>query len=182
VLPGNAQISDAKWLHTSNNALGSELAILLDRLTAAGFLEKREEPDCRYRVAPDFRARFAIEDVGKQREPDAALKLLVLRCADVERSRRFYEAIGQVFVREQHDGGPVHYSTHLGEVVLELYPRTTSTVAVRVGIAVPDVRSVVSAAQALEHCVSQFDPEKESAFAVLRDPDGNKVELTCFAR
>lgn len=37
-----------------------------------------------------------------------SLSLLVLRAADVERTRGFYEALGLVFTREQHGSGPVH--------------------------------------------------------------------------
>lgn len=36
------------------------------------------------------------------------LSLLVLYCADLERSRRFYELIGLEFRREQHGNSPVH--------------------------------------------------------------------------
>jgi catechol 2,3-dioxygenase-like lactoylglutathione lyase family enzyme len=53
----------------------------------------------------------------------SAITLIVLRCADVERAREFYETLGLTLVAEQHGAGPRHYSTTIGRTVLELYPR-----------------------------------------------------------
>ena len=41
------------------------------------------------------------------------LSLVVLRCADLERTRRFYEALGLTLMPEQHGSGPRHYSARL---------------------------------------------------------------------
>ena len=51
-----------------------------------------------------------------------ALSLIVLRCSDVNASRRFYEALGLSFTTEKHGAGPEHYACRLGDLVLELYP------------------------------------------------------------
>jgi catechol 2,3-dioxygenase-like lactoylglutathione lyase family enzyme len=40
----------------------------------------------------------------------ATLDHVVLRCADLERSRAFYEALGLTVVPEQHGAGPAHFS------------------------------------------------------------------------
>jgi catechol 2,3-dioxygenase-like lactoylglutathione lyase family enzyme len=50
------------------------------------------------------------------------LRTLVLRCSDIDRSQRFYSALGLVFEFERHGNGPGHYSTDVGGLVLELYP------------------------------------------------------------
>ena len=50
------------------------------------------------------------------------LDYIVVRCADIERSREFYNALGLALVREQHGNGTVHYASDLGGAVLELYP------------------------------------------------------------
>ena len=52
----------------------------------------------------------------------ARLNLVVLRCADLALSQRFYEALlGVAFAPERH-GGVDHLAVDLGGVVLELYP------------------------------------------------------------
>lgn len=48
--------------------------------------------------------------------------VIVLRCADVEISKAFYEKQGLLFRQEKHGTGPVHYTATHGEWVFELYP------------------------------------------------------------
>src|SRR6185436_14374387 len=68
-----------------------------------------------------------------------ALAYVVLRCSDLERSRRFYEALGLALRAEQHGAGATHYSMTLGDVVIELYPvQAEPSVGVRVGLRVAD--------------------------------------------
>lgn len=107
----------------------------------------------------------------------ANLTLLVLRCRDLEASRRFYEALGLVLVPERHGTGPAHYSCQLGPTVLELYPTTGPTSQVRLGIAVPDVVAAVEAIRAMGDRVER-EPSAEPLSGVVRDPDGNPVELS----
>src|SRR5690606_35870227 len=47
--------------------------------------------------------------------------LLVLRCADIDASRAFYEALGAHFVEAKHGEGPRHYAATLGGITHELY-------------------------------------------------------------
>ena len=54
------------------------------------------------------------------------LRILVLRCADIDRSQAFNSALGMVFEFERHGTAAGHYSTDLGGVVLELYPVDTT--------------------------------------------------------
>lgn len=103
------------------------------------------------------------------------LNLVVLRCRDLERSLRFYAALGLDLVEEKHGRGPVHYSSALGGVVLELYPaRGRSTADVRIGIVVHDIASALSEVRALGGVVESEDVTA----ALVVDPDGHKVELT----
>ena len=87
---------------------------------------------------------------------DIELSLVVLRVADLERSRLFYEALGLRFVTEKHGDGPEHLAAECGRAVLELYPRGDgpSSAGTRLGFRVGGERRVVA------------------------DPDGHKVELT----
>jgi catechol 2,3-dioxygenase-like lactoylglutathione lyase family enzyme len=50
------------------------------------------------------------------------LRTLVLRCADIDRSQRFYSALGLEFGFEQRGDQPGHYSAEVDGMVLELYP------------------------------------------------------------
>ncbi|MCB0927100.1 MAG: VOC family protein [Mycobacterium sp.] len=85
-----------------------------------------------------------------------ALSYLVIYCSDVDASRRFYAALGLTLVREQHNGGPVHYSATLaGDTVLELYPaQGRPPTRTRLGLRIPG-----------------------AAAGTFRDPDSNVVEL-----
>lgn len=82
------------------------------------------------------------------------LTLIVLYVSDVEASQQFYAGLGLILRREQHDGGPVHYSTKLSGTVLELYPAGDRPVTrTRLELGLPGVGEAVTA----------------------RDPDGNVV-------
>jgi len=109
--------------------------------------------------------------------PIARLKLLVLRCRDLEASRRFYEALGLLLTTEQHGSGPIHYSCQLGDVLLELYPGGTCTKALRLGIVVPNVPAATEAIRAHGgHVV--LNQSGAEARALVHDPDENTVELS----
>src|SRR4051812_5572365 len=55
------------------------------------------------------------------------LSLIVIKSADVDATLAFYSALEITFVPEQHNSGPVHYSSNIGEVVLEIYPSSSET-------------------------------------------------------
>jgi lactoylglutathione lyase len=100
------------------------------------------------------------------------LTLVVLRCADLERSRRFYEALGLTLMREQHGAGPLHYSARVGETVLEFYPDPSgSTRGLRLGLQVIDLAAVVSALAKIGAVARPGVP------LTIDDPDGHRLEL-----
>ena len=105
------------------------------------------------------------------------LTLLVLRCGDLDASRRFYSALGLVLTTEQHASGPVHSSGQLGPTVLELYPAQSTTTSTRLGIAVPSVATALAALRSLGGRIDR-EPTPEHGSCLVRDPDGNAVELT----
>jgi lactoylglutathione lyase len=106
-----------------------------------------------------------------------ALNLLVVRCQDLEASRRFYCALGLPLKTEQHGAGPVHYSCQLRETVLELYPARARVSCVRLGFTVPDVRVAVASVRSLGASVDR-EPTADDETAVVRDPDNNHVDLS----
>jgi catechol 2,3-dioxygenase-like lactoylglutathione lyase family enzyme len=125
---------------------------------------------------------------------DPTLNLVVLRCHDLGRSRRFYDALGLRFVDERHGERPPHLAATLpGGTVVELYPAADPATALpalpaqvardpRLGFAVEHIDAVVAEIEGLGGEV--VVPPAESAShddhvrrAIVVDPDGRRVEL-----
>lgn len=109
-----------------------------------------------------------------------SINLLVLRVADIERSRAFYETLDLSFEAEQHSRGPAHYSARAGgSLVLELYPRGDLTTSdVRLGFLVDSVKSVCDAVEALGGTVKRAARETDRGTeAIIVDPDGHTIDL-----
>jgi catechol 2,3-dioxygenase-like lactoylglutathione lyase family enzyme len=122
--------------------------------------------------APPMDMRVEPETTSK-----VALALVVLGCRNLDSSRRFYESLGLVFATERHGSGPLHYSSALGTTVLELYPASSATSNVRLGLVVPDVASAVESVRSEGGQVDR-EPTTSRTTALVRDPDGNPVELS----
>lgn len=106
------------------------------------------------------------------------LEYVVLRCADLERSRAFYEALGLVLVAEQHGQGAPHYSCTVGRIVLELYPQSgRATSGARLGFRVANVAATVEAMKGVGADVVRVATAGASPSALLRDPDGHEIAL-----
>lgn len=114
------------------------------------------------------------------------LGLLVLRTADVDAARSFYEAVGLRFVEEQHGDGPRHLAAPLPSgVVVELYPAVDGEPIgrgglsdVRLGFVVDGLDRVVERLTADGHpLVSPARSTDRGRRAVAADPDGRRVEL-----
>ena len=106
------------------------------------------------------------------------LNLLVLRCADIEQSRRFYEALGMTFVRHSHGSGPEHYAHEDERGVFELYPAkhyVTSTDATGLGFATSDLEGTRAALA--EYEPAEVRQTEWGRSFVVRDPDGRRVEI-----
>jgi lactoylglutathione lyase len=108
------------------------------------------------------------------------LHLLTLRVRDLSASHRFYSLLGLPFVQHEH-GGPRHWCAEGEFGVFELYPcgdDQTPTQGLRVGFDVEDagtaVRRLVAAGA---HCSRPLEPTSFGLRAVVRDPDGNAVEI-----
>jgi catechol 2,3-dioxygenase-like lactoylglutathione lyase family enzyme len=108
----------------------------------------------------------------------SAITLIVLRCAEVERAREFYEALGLTLVAEQHGAGARHYSTTIGRTVLELYPRRgPETRGARLGFSVSDLAAAVGAVERVGGRVVRTEGAQPPS-AIVEDPDGHTIELT----
>jgi catechol 2,3-dioxygenase-like lactoylglutathione lyase family enzyme len=110
------------------------------------------------------------------------MSLVVIRTADLERSRAFYATLGLALNVEKHGDGPLHYSCVLDDVVIELYPtKRMPTGGGRLELRVPTpeaaVERLLSSGQisTMPRTVTrEFGPE----VLVVEDPDGNELELT----
>jgi predicted enzyme related to lactoylglutathione lyase len=113
--------------------------------------------------------------------PAPSLNLLVLCAEDPQAMCAFYAALGLKFVREQHEMGPVHYSTQLNDaVVLEIYPRGSGPVSTgtRIGFNVPCLKSALRALyEQKATLVRAVQLTVRGRLAVVLDPEGHKVEL-----
>lgn len=109
------------------------------------------------------------------------LNLVVIRSSNLEQAVVFYRWLGLSFVKEQHGQGLEHFLSEVGGVVFEFYPVTESAPATttRLGFQVLSVDDVVG--QLKEQGVEIISPPKDSVWgrwALVADPDGNRVELT----
>jgi lactoylglutathione lyase len=111
-----------------------------------------------------------------------AVNLLVLRCKDIDLTRRFYEQLGLAFVEEKHGTGPQHYAWESGGFVLELYPAAEGQPPdnVRIGFS---TALLADLAGNLRHNsdASVLKPPYATAdrlVMLLQDPDGRKVEVS----
>jgi lactoylglutathione lyase len=111
-----------------------------------------------------------------------AVNLLVLRCKDIEVTRRFYEQLGLVFVKEKHGSGPQHYAWESGGFVLELYPAAEgqSSDNVRVGFSTPALADLAGILRDRSDVtvVKQPYTTADRLVMLLQDPDGRKVEMS----
>ncbi len=109
------------------------------------------------------------------------LNLVVIRSADLDRSARFFAAVGVRLAPERHGTGPKHLAGQAGGAVLEVYPSgdTGSTAGVRLGFRVPSLAGVLASLAEVEAVVVVSPPKKSpwGLRAVVTDPDGHRVEL-----
>lgn len=108
------------------------------------------------------------------------LALLVIKCANIEAARSFYEKLGLVFQQEQHGKGPIHYSSLLGDVIFEIYPLNQFDTAdkTRLGFRVDDLETVMAKLIANDYRVISSPKLTEyGILALAKDTDGRTVEI-----
>lgn len=117
----------------------------------------------------------------------AQLKLLVLRTRDIRLLAEFYTLLGVVFTLHQHDNSPYHYTAILsGNLVLEIYPlskyQTAADMYLRLGFSVQNLRQTLEHLLSMQIAVlSEIQATDFGYSAVVKDPDGRKVELYEYA-
>jgi lactoylglutathione lyase len=108
------------------------------------------------------------------------LNLLVIRSADIDRSRQFYEQFGFAFEPHQHGKGAPHLAAERDGFVFEIYPsQGKDTSATRLGFAVNRIEETIERLVFVGgQVISQPKASPWGKRAVIMDPDGHKVELT----
>jgi lactoylglutathione lyase len=110
-----------------------------------------------------------------------SLNLVVFTASNLDLAVKFYSSLGLKFSEHQHGHGPKHFAADLGGCVFELYPLAPdaqSSAGTRVGFRVPSLAATLDALSQFPNCV--VSPPKNSPWglrAVLKDPDGHRVEL-----
>lgn len=100
------------------------------------------------------------------------LNLVVLYTEKLPALLKFYEALGLVFMEEQHGGssGLIHHSCTMEDgLVLELYPGLPLTNKSRLGFTVASIEAILPA-------LCEAGGKAHSA-TVVYDPDGRTIEL-----
>jgi lactoylglutathione lyase len=110
------------------------------------------------------------------------LKLIVLRTADQKALADFYTLLGLNFDYHKHGNSPYHYSAHIGETVLEIYPLTKTQTGpdkdLRLGFALDNFEAALSQIEKLQFTILMPPAQTEWGFmAIVQDPDGRKIEL-----
>jgi predicted enzyme related to lactoylglutathione lyase len=118
---------------------------------------------------------------GESDQQDIRLNLIVIRSGDLEASKEFYAMLGLTFRCEQHGQGPKHYAAELGQTVFEVYPCTDRVGAgnLQLGFRIHSLDTALDALR--KNATTVLREPHDSPWgrrAVVRDPDGNYIELT----
>lgn len=111
-----------------------------------------------------------------------SINLIVIYADDIAVTERFYATLGLEFATERHGRGPEHRAAQLGAVVFEIYPaseHSPATHSLRLGFKVANLEQQLDALLAAGGQIVKL-PERSALGlrAVVRDPEGRKVELT----
>lgn len=115
-----------------------------------------------------------------QYDMSISLNLVVLRSADIDHAADFYTRMGLQFEKHRHGNGPEHYAAELSGGVFEIYPLSDSeptTAGTRIGFKVPSIDATIEALVDEDAIVSPAKNSQWGRRAIVRDPDGHRVEL-----
>jgi predicted enzyme related to lactoylglutathione lyase len=111
------------------------------------------------------------------------LNLLVIRTAQPEVLATFYSHLDLQFDYHCHGNGPMHYSADIDGLVFEIYPllknQAQADSSLRLGFQVKDLDKLLESLKKEKINILQEPKYAEwGYFAVIRAPDGRKIELT----
>jgi lactoylglutathione lyase len=110
------------------------------------------------------------------------IRLLVLRTNDLKKLVDFYGLLGLAFDYHKHDNSPFHYSTTIGQTVLEIYPlaktQTEADKNLRLGFGIDNFEQTISVLKEMKVPFLMDPTQTDFGFmAIIADPDDRKIEL-----
>ena len=110
------------------------------------------------------------------------IRLLVLRTSDIKKLADFYSLFGLTFDYHKHGNSPFHYSTSIGQTVLEIYPLTKNQTEadknLRLGFGIDNFDQTVLTLKELQVPFPLEPTQTDFSFmAIVSDPDERKIEL-----
>jgi hypothetical protein len=108
------------------------------------------------------------------------LRLLLIRTGQLEEVKSFYQQVGLVFEAHRHQGGHLHYAAQLGATTFEIYPllksQTEADTSNRLGFTIDNFEVFLQSLKR-EFIVTAPQLTEWGEMAVVKDPDGRKVEI-----
>jgi lactoylglutathione lyase len=105
--------------------------------------------------------------------------LVVIRTPNMPHLVSFYEKLGLQFDYHKHEQGIFHYSTMINETVFEIYPllknQKEADISTRFGFKIDDFEEKIALLS--DFIVSKPMGTEFGECAILKDPDGRKVEV-----
>lgn len=122
---------------------------------------------------------FDLLGIFQKQKVHIRLNLLVIRTSDMPRLVNFYNLLGLKFDYHKHEKGVYHYATKIGETVFEIYPllknQTEADISTRLGFKIDNFEEKIALLS--EFIVSKPMETEFGMCAILKDPDGRKVEI-----
>lgn len=122
---------------------------------------------------------FDLLGIFQKTKTSVKLNLLVIRTSDMPRLVNFYKLLGFKFDYHKHEKGVYHYATKIGETVFEIYPllknQTEADISTRLGFKIDNFEEIIAILS--EFIVSKPMETEFGVCAILKDPDGRKVEI-----
>ena len=104
---------------------------------------------------------------------DPKLNLIVLRSQKISQLLNFYESLGLKFTEEQHEEGPIHYSTNQNSMTFELYPANKHYQDnIMLGFTISNLEKTIQETKTTIH------KRISKRTIIVKDPDGRLVYLT----
>ncbi|MDI9309760.1 MAG: hypothetical protein QM535_06060 [Limnohabitans sp.] len=109
------------------------------------------------------------------------IRLIVIRTNDQKRLANFYSLLGLTFDYHKHGNSPMHYSTKIGSLVLEIYPLAKNQIEIdknlRLGFAIDNFEEALQTLSENEITFSEPTLTDFGYITIVSDPDGRKIEL-----
>lgn len=110
------------------------------------------------------------------------IRLLVIRTIEIAQLAEFYSLLGLTFEYHKHGKSPYHFSTLVGNTILEIYPlakgQTEADKELRIGFALDEFENtIITLKEKGVEFVSEPMPTDYGFMAIIKDPDGRRIEL-----